>query len=368
MTQYNQNLNPGDSIIVAGIGSGTLNVAQTGNSATLSFVATPDPTPQPSGSISGIWLSAAEIANLPMTGAAWDNVKSKALGSWGTANLKDLNSNHDVYTLAGALYYARTHDSAMRSKVATAIMSCIGTEVGGRSLEPSRNIVSYVISADLISLETYNTANNNTFKNWLDDVRTEVLDGKTIISTHEDRPNNWGTHAGATRVAIARYLGDTADLATAANVFKGWLGDRAAYHGFDYGDLSWQSSPSTPVGINPINATIQGHNVDGVLPDDQRRSGSFTWPAPKENYVWEALQGASVQAQLLSRAGYDVWNWSDKALLRAVTWLYNVNSYRPTGDDVYIPWIINKAYGTSFATVSPVAIGKNMSYTDWSHK
>ena len=63
-----------------------------------------------------------------------------------------------------------------------------------------------------------------------------------------------------------------------------------------------------------------------------------------------------------------MWNWSDKALYRAVNWLYNVNGYRPEGDDVFIPWIINKAYGTSFSTTTPVAIGKNMSYTDWSHK
>src|SRR5688572_19544231 len=121
MTQYNQNLNPGDSIIVAGLGEGTLQVSQSGNNATIAFNALPDPTPQPSGSISGIWLSAAEIAALPMTGNAWDNIKGKALGSWGTANLKDLNSNHDVLTLAGALYYARTQDMSMRTKVANAV-------------------------------------------------------------------------------------------------------------------------------------------------------------------------------------------------------------------------------------------------------
>lgn len=366
--QYNQPLNPGDSIVVSGVGQGTLQIVQDGNSATLSFIEPQQPTPQPSGSVNGIWLSAAEIQQLPMSGTAWDNLKSKANGSWGSANLKDLNSNHDTYTLAGALYYARTGDSAMRTKVANAIMSIIGTQNGGRTLEPSRNLVSYVISADLINLATYDNGKNNTFKSFLSSVRTQNLDGKTIISTHNIRPNNWGTHAGATRVAIDRYIGDTADLALAANVFKGWLGDRNAYSGFDFGELDWQSDKSHPVAINPVNATIQGHNVDGVLPDDQRRAGGFTWPPQKENYTWEALQGASVQAQLLSRAGYDVWNWSDKAMLRAVTWLYNVNSYPPTGDDVFIPWIINKAYGTSFKTTTPVALGKNMSYTDWTHK
>jgi hypothetical protein len=114
-------------------------------------------------------------------------------------------------------------------------------------------------------------------------VRTETLDGKTLINTHEIRPNNWGTHAGASRVATDLYLGDKADLAKAAQVFKGWLGDRSAYAGFTYGDLAWQADPSKPVGINPKGATRNGHLIDGVLPDDQRRAGGFSWPPQQEN-------------------------------------------------------------------------------------
>ncbi len=329
--------------------------------------ATPVATVTPQPITSGLWISTAEVQALPMSGSAWDNLKAKALGSWGTANLKDLNSNHDVLTLAGALYYARTGDAAMRTKVANAIMSAPETENGGRTLEPSRNIVSYVISADLINLAQYDATKNNQFKTWLANVRNETLDGKTIISTHEDRPNNWGTHAGATRVAIDRYIGDLTDLDKAAKVFHGWLGSRDIYAGFDYGELSWQSDPAHPVGINPKDAMIQNHNVDGVLPDDQRRGGGFTWPPFKENYAWEAMQGATVQAQLLARAGYDVWNWNDKAMFRAVNWLYTVDNYAPTGDDTWIPWVINNAYGTNFATTA-AAIGKNMSYTDYTHR
>lgn len=316
----------------------------------------------------GIWIDKAALATTSMTDTAWNNVKSKAFASWGTANLKDLNSQHDVYTLAGALYYNRTKDTNMRTKVANAIMSIRETENGGRTLEPSRNIVSYVIAADLINLNTYDATKDAAFKKWLSAVRYEVLDGRTIISTHNERPNNWGTHAGATRVAIDMYIGDTVDLQKAAMVFKGWLGDRTAHAGFKYGQLDWQADPSKPVGINPKGATKSGRNIDGVMPDDQRRGCAFTWPACKENYTWEALQGASVQAWLLSRAGYDVFNWQDKALYRAVNWLYNVNAFPPTGDDTFIPWIINKAYGTSFRVTTPVAIGKNMSYTDYTHR
>jgi hypothetical protein len=59
-----------------------------------------------------------------------------------------------------------------------------------------------------------------------------MSDGRTLISTHEQRPNNWGTHAGASRVAASAHIGDDADVARAAAVFKGFLGDRASYAGF----------------------------------------------------------------------------------------------------------------------------------------
>ena len=73
-----------------------------------------------------------------------------------------------------------------------------------------------------------------------------------------------------------------------AKVFKGWLGDRDMYADFKYKDCSWQAYPFRPVGINQKGATKSGHFIDGVLPDDQRRSGPFHWPPTKENYVYTA--------------------------------------------------------------------------------
>jgi hypothetical protein len=207
----------------------------------------------------------------------------------GTPNIADQNSQHDTNTLAAALVYARTSDASYRAKAAGAIMAAIGTGRGGRTLALGRNLVSYVIAADLIDLQRYDAGIDQQFRSWLAAVRTETLDGRTLISTHEMRPNNWGTHAGASRVAADLYLGDTADLARAAQVFKGWLGDRSAYAGFKYGDLAWQARPDAPVGINPKGATKNGQSIDGVLPDDQRRAGGFGWPPQKENYVWEGL-------------------------------------------------------------------------------
>ena len=194
----------------------------------------------------------------------------------------------------------------------------------------------------------------------------EELAGLTLQSTHEQRPNNWGTHAGASRAAVAVYLRDTAELERTAQVFRGYLGDRASYAGFRYGDLSWQCDPERPVGINPEGCTKSGHSIDGVIPDDQRRCGSFTWPPCKAGYPWEALQGVLVQAGILHRAGYDVWNWEDQAILRAVTWLYDMQS-PAEGDDTWQPHLVNAYYGTDFSAPVPASLGKNMAWTDWTH-
>jgi hypothetical protein len=191
-----------------------------------------------------------------------------------------------------------------------------------------------------------------------------------LIACQKQRPNNWGMHATASIVAVYAYLGDKAGLDSAANIFKGWLGDRSAYAGFTYGELDWQADPSKPVGVNPKGATKQGHSIDGALPDDMRRGGGFAWPPPGGDgrmYSWEALQGATVAAQLLSRAGYDAWNWSDKALLRAATWLYDVAKWPPSGDDGWQPWLINAAYGSNFPAIANASPGKNMGFTAWTH-
>ena len=311
-----------------------------------------------------LWLSPAEIAALPMSGAAWSRVRAAADGSLGSPKISDQDSKHDVLTLAAALVYARTGNSAYRAKAANAILAAIGTEAGGRTLALGRNLVSYVIAADLIQLRTYNPAADQRFRAWLSAVRRESLDGQTLISTHERRPNNWGTHAGASRVAADLYLGDAVDLARAATVFRGWLGERAVYAGFSYGDLSWQCNASAPVGINPPCAKA-GHPVGGVLPDDQRRGGSFNWPPPCENYTWEARQGALVEAQLLSRAGYPAWGWSNRALLRSVQWSYG-NGCPALGDDTALPYLVNKAYGVAYP-VQAANIAKNIGWTDWTH-
>jgi hypothetical protein len=310
--------------------------------------------------------SAAEIATLPTSGTAWQNMKAAADSSAGTPDLSNQDSNTDVNVLAKAFVYARTKVVSYRTQVMASLRTVVGTEAGGRTLAAGRGIPAYVIAADLISLPTYNpTFNSGTFRPWLRKLLTENLDGDTLISTHETRPNNWGTHAGAARAAIAIYLGDKTQLARTARVFKGWLGDRASYAGFNFGDLSWQCYPAKPVGIDPTGCTKGGLVIDGALPDDMRRGGGFRWPPARTGYAWEAMQGAVVEAELLQRAGYPTWSWQNKALLRAAKFLYNRARWPADSNDDWQPWLLDYRYGTSFRASGKTHVGKNFGWTDW---
>jgi hypothetical protein len=285
----------------------------------------------------GIWIADSELAALPMTGAAWDKVKSAADQSTGTPDLSDQEDDVNVRVLAKALVFARTGTEKYRREVIGALRGIVDSGTyHGRALALGRELGAYAVAADLISLDTANPSLDAQFRVKLKQLRSTYTHSgpRSLVDCHELRPNNWGNHCGASRIAVALYLGDTADVERAAAVFRGYLGDRASHARFKYGELSWQADSTRPVGINPKGATKSGHSIDGVLPDDQRRAGSFTWPPPRENYVYEGLQGALAQAILLSRAGYDVWSWEDKALLRAFQWLHTEAEYPAVGGEV----------------------------------
>lgn len=324
----------------------------------------PDPSPPPTTG-KEIWIGKAELQRLPTSGPAWEALLEASRNPATRPRLSDQEDMTNVWVLAKALVHARTGDPRLRQEVIEACLAAMGTEEGARSLAIGRELGSYVLAADLVGLPPEADAR---FRPWLQTMLGTDFQGRTIRSTQEDRPNNWGLHAGATRTAIARYLGDQGELERAAKVFKGYLGDRIAYAEFRYGALDWQANPRQPVGINGVGALIRGHDVDGVLPDDQRRCcKGFTWPPPHENYVYEGLQGALATAVMLHRAGYDVWNWGDRALFRAFRWLHTVADFPAKGDDTWQPHVINHYYGTDFPAPVPSRPGKSVGYTDWTH-
>jgi hypothetical protein len=332
-----------------------------------------------------IWISDEELGALPMRGDAWDRVKATADGDLGEANLSNVKAKHDTNTLATALVYVRTGIEFYREKAADAIMSTIGTEytgcrtpeciqIGARASSLARNLACYAIAADLIDFNDYDPVREATFRTWLNNIRHEEWEDGSLIAEDEQRANNHGRMAGASRVAVALYLGDSADLQRAADVFKGFLGDESLYDGFSYTqDLSWQADESNPVGINPLGAIKEGHSIDGALPEEMRRGDAFQFPPVHTGYPWGALQGIVVEALILSRRGYDTWNWEDRAILRALLFLRDLSIAYPespwwaAGDDTWTPWLINWAYGSSFPTDPSVKPGKLMGFTDWTH-
>jgi hypothetical protein len=318
----------------------------------------------------GLWIGRAELATLPMSGPAWVALNAAAGKTCTPPQLSDQEDMANVCVLAKALVHARTRDQQLRIDVATALEAIVNAGAySGRALALGRELAAYAISADLIDLKRHDPALDARFRKTITTLlTTPTIDGpRNLVECHELRPNNWGTHCGASPVAVAAYLGDAVQLARAARVFRGYLGDREVYAGFRFGDLAWQCDPAKPVGINPAECMKDGHSIDGVLPDDQRRGGGFLWPPPKENYVYEALQGALVQAVILHRHGHDAFAWQDRALLRAFRWLHDQAAYPAQGDDTWQPHLVNHVYRMQFPAVIPSRPGKNVGWTDWTH-
>lgn len=279
----------------------------------------PPPDPQPSGdNILGV-----DFASRPRSGPAWDRMLA-ASKNLGPVTLADTSGTNNGELLAAAFVAAATGDGALR----TAVLARCEAALNGahyRTLEQARNLAPIAIAINVLG------------EHGLDGELRRERDYKaesqgSVIDCHRKRPNNWGTAAGLARIAVSAHLGDTADVVAAVAVHRGYLGDRAAYAGFSYGDTSWQADPSKPVGINPGPATRSGISIDGVLPDDQRRGGSFPkWT--NQNYVWQALGELAGTQYILRAIGYpDVFDWSDGAVKRAYA-LYAAKGYGCSGDD-----------------------------------
>lgn len=146
--------------------------------------------------------------------------------------------------------------------------------------------------------------------------------------------------------------------------------------------------------------------MDGVIVDDIRRladdcpncsdaydppNGLFgTFEDPdcdnkNTNYTWEALQGITMSAHLLTRMGLQSFAWQNSAVKRAHEWLYNVAMFPPEescdaevpgcdtcdhmlagdSDDTWVPHIVNAHNDTIFSVQYGKDPGKNCGFADW---
>ncbi len=333
----------------------------------------------------GILVSRSRIQGTSGSGAAFDLVTYWAGMSIISAHseIGNQNSDNSAIALAKALLYVFDSTNltyqGYRNHVIDAIRVIFSTppdDLNWSVLAPSRELCAYVVAADLLVLSD---VDKDSFKSWLETAVYETvyrggMDPElTIEEAHRYRPQNFGGHAGATRLATAVYRGDVADVQKCWRVFRQFCGHTNLLppDEFDFGsDISWHpegSTSSTWVPINPAGSYIIDYSmgfpgvnrdVDGCQPDEQRRAGSFAWPPTWTKYHFEGLQGLWAQALILSRCQYSPFTVKSDAISRAMDFYYRNGmdidplAANPRGDDsqddVWMEPLSNHFYGTSY--------------------
>jgi uncharacterized protein YjdB len=345
-----------DAGLVSGVSEGTASIAAASGSTTDSApvsVAATAATPPPPAPLA-LWISKAELDALPMSGPAWTGtgeLKQTADAAWTPQPIEQQSSHmFNVQAMAGALVFARLYPGSeaepYRQKVVQAIrdVMAFGDDVSSSATAPNRNLGAWAISADLVNLPAYDPVLDAAFREWLmRKLDLEYRSTPKTIRAQIARPNNQGSWASFSLAAASVYLGDVGTLDLIAVRMRRFFGDTSIPYEFRwYGDQSWQMNPtvvSTRVGINPKGAARNGHNFDGIQPEDQARNEPNAYdPADFPNvyttrYNEVSLEGLFGAVLILHRAGYtDLLRASDRALLRAAAWVrYSADQFPEKG-------------------------------------
>ena len=333
-------------------------------------------TPTPGGEdtrttrrIEGIWLNEREVEALPPLSAE--------IMQWAERSLRirigDQDNQADAVAVAAAYACLKSGEEHYCERVREILEELSAVDVQGRkTLALNRNLAGYVVAADLIDYR------DPAFTKWLQElIHKETWNAWTdewsVYHTAMAEPTNGGCHARASVTAVALYTEDEALLNEVANRFHDWLGRSGEGWLWDLDESWWQSEegPALYNGVNPVGATllIDGHvrNVDGVLPEDMKRSGRPEYPFPEEGYVRECQQGMVAAAWMLQRAGYPAFEWQDRAVLRSFRWFVEEAEGEYSGDDSGLPYLIRYIYGVDY-TSDIARPGKNgLGFYDWTH-
>ncbi|MGE5550469.1 MAG: hypothetical protein ACM3ZC_08045 [Bacteroidota bacterium] len=363
---------------------------------TIKTAAVPAPSPAPAG---GIWISPAELASRPMSGPTWETIKKIAdMANFGMAQVANQDSKHDLNTYACALAAVRTGDKVYRDRAIAACMSAIDTDEKpdkdcgctpskARSLAVGRNLLCYIVAADLLGLRADGNPNSDgsRFQAWIEKLRFKAncpnnppcdeSNWKNISQSHDGSGSNASAQEGACRIAAALYLGDKVELERAWDTYRRYSGDTSVGPKdmvFNANGLTWSHDPAHPVAVNPKGTTKDGHRIDGAIINDQGRGGAFTWPPGYTQYPWVGLEGYLAQAYMLHRAGYPALEVQDKAPLRAIEYQWYL--YKETGNREWwdrTHWVQHLAKAlypeAQFEVWKPATGGFIMSFTDWTH-
>ena len=339
--------------------------------------------PRLSASGSGLWISREELADLSVGSPAFVRLLEESSGEIPKGALSDQDSPSGTITMQLALVAARMDDDHLRGRVRDALMALVGTENGStgshagrnRLLGIGRNLPPYVMAADLIGLRSFDGTGDRRFRAWLDELRTKrVDDADSSLADAEPRDHsNWGAYIGAAMTAANLYLADRAAITNSADILRGWVGDRQGRQDWLYDtdrhDYSWECHyPDVDryLPVNPKGCERDGFVIDGVIPIDMQRGDGFRVPPKYTQYPRESLQGRTVAAELLHRAGYDSYAWADAGLVRIARRLLAFSEF---DSDWYEPamgcyWILAARTGEDLPLEEP-ATGRAVAGVDW---
>lgn len=356
----------------------------------------------------GLWTSTAELAGRstsvqdPAWKAVWDAAR---IARAEAASIWDHNSNNNVQILAAAIVFARNGDSVFRQRVIAAIEKLVAVgnprnlfpdddgcpeddpvDSGGlnRTLAWGRELGAYVLAADLVDYRT------DELSEWLTNMTDvwEGCEGRTMRRSFFDRPNNWGLMNFGSLVAVDAYFGDVESLNAMRDHFiRGLQGPAPTppeckqAECFQYGrDDTWHCDGADPRLINPpcVVTCDDGSTVDfgGLIPDDQRRSGSFFMTScdspTADAHISDWITGAVMAARILERVGLEIWTAGDFALKRMIEahvfthpqLFENDKGFQCEGPYNCKSWvmpILEQAYGISLPSAG-IGASKNAGY------
>jgi len=245
----------------------------------------------------GLWTSVKELSTKPMSGPAWWAVKKAADKNFHPPVIENNNNPSNVYALAAGIVYIRfTAESDCgkealfyKNKVIKVLEylvengipdNCPDDPHNCNRLRWARNTGAFVLAADLVEYRT------PAFESWCRKMAEvyEDIDGVTMLEMFKKRASNWGSMAFGSLCAIYDYLKDTQRLKEIREYWvKGVSGPNPGYNTFKK-DWSWHHDRYDPRLIYPKGAIKKALVIDGVIPNDQRRCGSFHNPPCYTNY------------------------------------------------------------------------------------
>ena len=227
----------------------------------------------------GIWTHPGELMSLPKQGGAWNALLQEAKQPTGMPDLSDQDDDTDVRVLAKALVFARTGNRDLPPRGDRCLHA--GDRHRGRRRDARARPQPGRLRARGRPREAAQRPRTSSSRPGSRPASRENLHGRTLQSTHEDRPNNWGTHAGASRAAVALYLRDAAEMSAAP---------RSSRAGSAIARPTPASSTASSTG-RPIprtrSASTPGGDQERLL--DRRRAARR--PAPRGRLLVAAAQG-----------------------------------------------------------------------------